>query len=156
MCRWPPWSSFCFQLCSSRKKVIFPQKALNSQNQWMWEWHHHIIIIIINITIILSSSYYKSYCHHHTINHNHHHFRNHSAGHSGLWWTLATSPSPWRWTSARWASAWHHCCHQNRRHHRALALEEVMRTTLARVSTAGARAMTLEAHPAGQKSNKKS
>merc|ERR1712037_13845 len=24
------------QLCSSRKKVIFPQKALNSQNKWMF------------------------------------------------------------------------------------------------------------------------
>ena len=44
----------------------------------------------------------------------------------------------------------------NRPHHRALASEEVMRTTLGRVSTAGARAMTLEAHPAGQKCNKKS
>ena len=43
----------------------------------------------------------------------------------------------------------------NHYHHRALALEEVMRTTLARVSTAGARAMTLEAHPAGQKYNNK-
>ena len=30
-------SPFCFQLCSSRKKVIFPQKALNSQNKWMWD-----------------------------------------------------------------------------------------------------------------------
>ena len=44
----------------------------------------------------------------------------------------------------------------NHYHHRALALEEeVMRTTLGRVSIAGARAMTLEAHPAGQKCNKK-
>ena len=33
--------SFCLQLCSSRKKVIFPQKALNSQNKWMWEFHCH-------------------------------------------------------------------------------------------------------------------
>ena len=72
--------SFCLQLCSSRKKVIFPQKALNSQNKWMWEFHCH---------------------------HCHHHHKKYQWSFLGLWWMLATSPNPLRLTSARWDHSHH-------------------------------------------------
>ena len=88
--------------------------------------------------LLATDNLYHHHCHqcHHQCHHHCHH-RHHHCHH------------------CRHCHHCHHCRHcHNRYHHRALALEVVMMTTLVLASTAGVKGTTLEAHPVGQKCNK--
>ena len=157
-------SPFCFQLCSSRKKVIFPQKALNSQNKWMWDmfvmiywwcsrWSTFQLGLIGFIKWIYSYGSFRFVVNVDNFT------QSVEVDECQVWPSSAilchhllmiinitNATKSVDSTSVRWNL--HHP------YDRALALEEGKVKTLDLVSTAEARATILEARLAGQKCNK--